>query len=401
MKRINPRTLLILSVAVFCIFVWQRPYLTNAQQPNSPEQIVQQAWEQAQASSTYDYRANLEQTTYPLPKLSNSGRTAVQDTLLIEGNVNQAEERLEMTLWQNGNTSLDAGLSIRVEAGVAYGRTGQNDWQEVNNVSDLFAPGGDPLGFLHAVTNLAEAGSETRQFGDTTLTFTQYSFEMDGPAYATYMRQKMMAQLKERGTLPIGLTIDSAEFYRQMTGQGDIWIDANGLPSRMQVAMSFPPQNENGRTEATITTDFSNYNQSNITQATTTFQGDPKTWITHRLPDAKAQSNIAAYILIWLGIMVVLLIVITHWRSRKLHSVIGLIIIFSMLFAPLLQSHHAYAFADEMNAQEAEQSVRQAEAEEIQAARDELKETNWDPHQSASDQFPVNSDQSEIIHNTS
>lgn len=70
--------------------------------------------------------------------------------------------------------------------GVRGGRVGAGAWQKVDLDTASFAPGGDPLGFLAAARDVKPGPAETRELGDTTLSYSTFTFELDGtPSRAT------------------------------------------------------------------------------------------------------------------------------------------------------------------------------------------------------------------------
>ncbi|MCP5088591.1 MAG: hypothetical protein GY952_17515, partial [Rhodobacteraceae bacterium] len=251
----------------------------------TPEQIVQQAWELAQVSGTYNYRADMEQTTIPAPSLANAGRPLQTTQLLLEGSVNLSDETMAMTLWNDSSGDPNKGVAIRVEDGVTYGRLGQSEWQEIDNVADSFAPGGDPLGFLAGAANIQDAGTEVRHIGDLTLTLTRYTFDLDGNAFAAHMRQQMAEAMQKYGPLPQGMSLEMSAEYKNMSGQGELWLDEAGLPFLLTTDIQFPPQPNGDQVEATVSTSYSNFDQERIAQTAVSFLTDPAVWTSVHIPD--------------------------------------------------------------------------------------------------------------------
>ncbi len=88
----------------------------------------------------------------------------------------------------------------------------------------------------------------------------RYAFELNGPCYANFMRAQLEDTLRRKGELPAGITLNLSHQYTNMTGHGEIWVNANGLPIRQIIHLEFPP--ERGameRVTAGITTDFRNW----------------------------------------------------------------------------------------------------------------------------------------------
>jgi hypothetical protein len=51
----------------------------------------------------------------------------------------------------------------------------------------------------------------------------------------------MEEELRRKGKLPAGLTVDLADHYVDMTGTGELWVNDEGLPIRQVLQMTFPP----------------------------------------------------------------------------------------------------------------------------------------------------------------
>ncbi len=115
--------------------------------------------------------------------------------------MDRANEAMELTLWSPGADR--DGVVLRVAKGKAYGRLdAESDWQEIPNPTDIFAPGGDLLGFLVAAENIqevesreyeaAEAKNDVDAFTPYSLlptSYSHYTFDINGPRYATYVRE--------------------------------------------------------------------------------------------------------------------------------------------------------------------------------------------------------------------
>lgn len=71
---------------------------------------------------------------------------------------------MQMRTQENGQAKV---IDLKVEQGQAYGRlTKDGDWTPIDGGSDLFAPGGDLLGFLVAAENVqVDSGQKTEHQG--------------------------------------------------------------------------------------------------------------------------------------------------------------------------------------------------------------------------------------------
>ena len=69
----------------------------------------------------------------------------------------------------------------------------------------------------------------------------------------------MEEQLQDRGKLPVGMTLDTPQMYRDAQGKGEVWIDGDGLPLRLTVHMILPPERDGSHVEGDVRTDFSGF----------------------------------------------------------------------------------------------------------------------------------------------
>ena len=206
----------------------------------------------------------------------------------MEGSVDLPARTLQLSLWQGAGSLLipGDGVEIRIEGDQAYGRQSGGQWQEIDDFSGSFAPGGDLLVYLVGAKNVVELGTETidvpvpgvqespqdgdptillsQQDGDPaalssvlTVAYTRYSFDLDGPAVAEEVRQQWQRELQEQGDLPAGAEIQAPAQFRDATGHGELWLDSQGLPKRLMVEIIYPPEAETGASgRATIRSDF-------------------------------------------------------------------------------------------------------------------------------------------------
>jgi len=348
----------------------------------SSKQVIQRAWRCAQESGAYHFSTDIAQTTYPAPALVNVGRSSRQDLLHIEGQTNFPERTMLMTLWKGGGSliGLRDGVEVRIEGDQAYGRQIGGAWQEVDDFSDAFAPGNDLMAYLAGAKNVRELDAETRSLtssqGEISTTFTRYVFDVDGPAFAEHTRAQLEDYLREKGELPAGLSLDSSNVYRTMTGSGEVWIDSRGLPLRLTVHLAYPPQRNGERIEANIQTDFSHF--ASLAQSRNPLARLASALGLPHTPDgwrrAVQQAALAT------GFLGLLLLFLAYRKSHKVYAAFVVAIIFSMLVTPLLQSHQVYAFSRRIATQREEHERQQEEQDAAHEAADELLTSDWNPH---------------------
>ncbi len=359
-----------------------------------PAQAVQNAWRRAQESGAYHFATEIVQTTHPAPTLVNVGHSSRRETLHLEGQADLPDRTLLLTLWKDGGNVLTGrdGVEVRIEGDSAYGRPIGGTWQEIDDFTDAFAPGSDLMAYLAGAANVREAGTETRalpspeggEARDGGITFTRYRFDLDGPAFADYLQRQLEDYLREEGALPAGVTLSASDEFRRATGHGEVWIDGRGLPLRLTVHLAYPPQRSGERIEAEIRTDFWDFGplpeaRSPLARLTG-LPGLPRS--PRERQRAARQGSMAASMvgLLWL--------LLTHRRSKRTYALLVLVILFSMVVAPLLQSRQVYAFSQrlavEREAQERREEESQAEDDVLRA----LRAPDWDPHRNPLEERP-------------
>ena len=359
-----------LAAAVLLLVAALTPQGSHAR-PLSPHEQVQSAWQRTQEIGKYNFATEIMQTTYPAPALVNVGRSSRKDTLYLEGQANLPERSLTMAMWNGGGSTLNRndGVELRIEDDHGYSRVSGGEWQEVDDLSNAFAPGKDLMAYLAGAKNVK------RENADSSLTdpISCFTFDVDGPTFARYMRDQLERHLTDKGELPAGLSLDTSDVYRAVTGQGKVWLDERGLPMRLSVHIVYPPQRNGERVEADIKTDFSGFPmtvpaRNSLDRIAASLPRTPKDW-----QRAGTQSAM------WLGCIGLSFILVTRARSKKVYAAVVMSLITSIVITPLLSSHQAAAFMERQAARQAEYDAQQQEQDTIRQAREELTASDWDP----------------------
>jgi hypothetical protein len=352
----------IVSIALLLMGLATAPPVSWAGGPPLPEEVVQRAWQLAWESGAYHFATEIVQTTYPAPAVANLGRSSRQETVYIEGNVDLPMHTMLMSLWQDGGNVLNpqrGGVEIRTEGDRAYTRQVGGAWQEVDDFSGAFAPSGDLMSYLVGAKNVQELSTDTHQLPSpnenetAAVTFARYSFDVDGPAFARHVRDRLKTYLREKGELPLGMTLDTSRMYLDMTGQGEVWIDSLGLPLRLTVHLVYLEQDDGERVEADVKTDFSDFESAPASDPPIARSTMTKLGLSRTPREWQRIGQRAALVVGFLGLLIVLL---SRRAARKVYAILILTVIVSMVATPLLQSHHAYAFYEH-------QATRQAQYE--------------------------------------
>jgi Concanavalin A-like lectin/glucanases superfamily/Bacterial TSP3 repeat/Bacterial Ig-like domain len=395
-----------------------------------PAEAVRRAWQRARDAGVYAFATDLAQITYPARSLSNAGRGPDRSQLHMEGQIDQPARTLEFRMWQPSMTGAGgaasgmapgSGAEARIEGDRAYVRplratvSGQSgdaagaddgagaDWKEVEDFSASFAPDNDPLAFLGGMKNVQEIPGEeqgSRGAEETSLTFhvSRFTFDLDGPTFAMYMRDQLEQQLSERGELPLNLTLEAPDSFRKMTGSGELWVDAQGFPLRLAMHLAFPEERNGSHLEADVQTDFSGFPQqvASIPKLT----DNPVAWANSlfsqsainnpQSPINKAAETGGAGGALACGLGATALLLACR-RSRRLYAAVVIAVIFSMVVVPLMQSERALAFFERQaaragtglslgtNGQAVDAEIVQKEEAAQQAAANSLAPA-WDPH---------------------
>ncbi|MCB0128382.1 MAG: hypothetical protein KDE58_39215, partial [Caldilineaceae bacterium] len=261
--------LLVIGLLVLTTALIRRPLLADVL-PQSAYQQLQAVWQRAGASAQYDYHSTILQTTIPTARLSNAGRSSQTQRIRIDGNLDKTADIMQMAL-QVGQRE---PVAVKIEAGQAYGRQGNGDeWSALEQMSDLFAPAGDPLGLLAAMENVRVLGPNAPGMEDisapaevlaarnqTEGAISRYAFDLSGPRFAAFMKAQMEEQLRHKGELPPSVSLSTPNQYVGMTGQGELFVNDPGLPVRQLLHINLPPQTgADSQISADIVTVFENW----------------------------------------------------------------------------------------------------------------------------------------------
>ncbi len=351
----------------------------------SPEGEVREAWRRAQDIGQYHFTSELVQTTHPGPALVNVGRSSETQRLYMEGETDLPADQLQLALWQNEGSAVNQhnGIEIRIDGTETFGRVAGGEWQEMPEFANAFAPGQDLMGYLAGMRKVRDVGVETRamDFSDgsrTSASYRHYVFEVDGPDFAAYMRDQMEQHLIKHGELPVGMSLGLSDLYLDITGEGEVWLDGDGLPRRIKMHIVYPEMKNGDWVEATVINDFFGYPaaQASLLEA-------PLKWLAGALSPPRTGAGwgeLALQAGMMSAVLNMVLVLITVRRSRVLYAAVAIAVIVSTLVTPLLQGHRAYAFGAEQEAKRAEQDAAQKEIESQREYARIRRGPEWNPH---------------------
>jgi Ca2+-binding RTX toxin-like protein len=344
-------TRITLPYALLCIilFACALAVLPRAHAAFAPDPVAA-AWQRVQERGAYSFDSDVVQTTTPSASVANIGLSSREQRLHLAGQNDLRSNSTQMRLWTAGGSVLQAesGVEARLVNGKAQLRQGDGAWHDAPGLSETLAPAGDFLGYLAAVRDVQGHAPESR----AGVSFTRYTFWVDGPTFARAVRDQLEAAMRAQGQLAAGAQLDVPASYAQMTGDGELWIGADGLPLRQILHLRFPEQR--GETlAASITVDLSGYPPAPAGLALLNIR--PADWLP----------QIAA-IMLWLSFA---LLLVRGWRSRRLFRALSWALLAVLLTSPALSAARAQAAETERAAQSAELAQAQGEQQALASAR--------------------------------
>ncbi|MFZ0547188.1 MAG: LamG-like jellyroll fold domain-containing protein, partial [Candidatus Promineifilaceae bacterium] len=339
----------------------QQPTIqTNNPSPDAAD-AVQSAWERVRQGGVYDFSADVTQYTIPLPSVTNVGRGGKETSFYLEGSTNLPDEQMNLRLWSQGGSVLQPGtaVEIKTDGDTVLARQGEEGWQEIEDFRGLVAPNGDFMSFISAAEAVTYQGVVTLSGQQ----YDHYTFDVNGPTFAAFIRDNLAQSLAEQGKLPPGIELKSPAVYADMTGTGELWIDSRGLPLRQTLHLQFPPQEET-RTEASITVHFSNFpaqaahqNGLPLSEGLAAALDFGKSGVS-----GVAGQTAAFSLAVLLSLLIFVGLVLSSHR-RKVYTAVVTLFIVAMLTSPFIQGTHLSAFYDEQAAVQEQQEAVTAESD--------------------------------------
>jgi hypothetical protein len=212
---------------------------------------LEAAWEHAREARSYRFTADVEQRLIPRPLPSMIGQTDQRVDMRIEGEVTLPDyARLQLRFEGGG---LDVPPLELIQDGAETYLLKDGEKIPVENPAGLSSPTTDYLGYLAAAENVRECESASQRVGESAQ-LACYTYDINGPRFAEYVRDQMEEQ--RRSELPPHVTLSPSPLLQRMSGHGQLWVDADGLPLRQVVDLDMPEVNEEYDAQAHIIVDF-------------------------------------------------------------------------------------------------------------------------------------------------
>ena len=345
---------------------------SRSQAAATPAEAVTAAWQRALASGSYRFIGDVTQVTVPQATLGNVGSTSRAERLYLEGQTDAHLQTMDLRLWSDqwsGGSALvpESGLQVQTAGGKTRTRSGGGAWQDAPGVTDSFAPQGDFMGYLAAIRHVTAGAPETR----AGRTFTRYTFDVDGPAFAAYSRDKIQQAMAARGELPSGMQLEVSSYYSGMTGTGELWVGDDGLPLRQTLDLNFPPS-RNESVNAQISVTFSAFARP---LAGWSIVADPaRLW--------QAAGGLLGQFGLLTAMLGGVVLMVAYRRKRALYVGLVIALIVFMVAGPLLADERTVHFFSAQSAQAAVLDQQRADSAAAQQARELVGQTAKaiDPH---------------------
>ncbi len=350
---------------------------------NEAQAKIEAAWADVAQMVSYEFRTLVDQTAYPKPSIANAGRPPMEETMGLEGSFTLDTGRMETTIWPDATFDPDRGADMLIENGKSYIRqSATSAWEEVGDVGGTFAPGGDPFSFLAGMKNVQAIGLETRTIAGVTLQFETFAFDLNSGAFAAYVERRNAQIIAEQGELPAGLEPGVDEQLREMTGNGQVWLDQNGNIARLTLDLNTPATDDAGPIVATITSDFYSYVYAD-TAMTSSLMSAPFQTVVETAAVVAQPENASKLGWAILAVGLLILVALFVWRTvhtKVFHTTLASVIICGMVLPPLIQAGEVRAYYEEQVAESQEQAAEQEKHETQQTARESYFANDWNPH---------------------
>ncbi|MCB0166085.1 MAG: PKD domain-containing protein, partial [Anaerolineae bacterium] len=289
------------------------------------------ALEQAQWAGQYDYTTDIAQTRRYGPRLENAGRSDKVNRLQVNGAVDQPADTVYLSLVAPGQGT----AALKVVAGVVYEQQPDKSWQPLQAEASAQLSGSNlsPTDILAAAANVQYATAANTLLPADLLPandqgLTRLAFDVDGAAFAAVLKRQMEAQLKAENRWQPNMMLDLGQMYTSMTGQGELWISAEGFPVRQMMVLTIPDPNGDTLT-AQIKTTFSHWRAVPRSLQTR--------WLSLLPPIEAGLIRLMAVLVVAAGVVAC----VTYRGLRRVQAALSIAIITSTVGTPLVNIANA------------------------------------------------------------
>ena len=314
---------------------WQQMQPPRPPAAPSPEDALRDAWEQAQAAGSYRFTADSEQTLIPRPVPGMIGQTDQRVDARISGEVT-LPDFARITLRFEG-AGLDEQPLELIQDGIESYVVRDGEKVAVDNPTGLSSTTADYLGYLAAAENVQRIAEV-----DDAAHFTRYSYDINGQRFAEHVRDQMQAG----GQIPAGMSLEPSPLLSDMSGQGELWVDEDGMPVRQIVDLDMPGVTDAYDARVHLVVDF-DFSQA-VAAGAGAAQGSGAGASGLLSPLSGVQSPLSKSAIPKIAIFFVSLLLavalIGYRQHRRVYAAVAIAITVIMVASPLLQAGNILRF---------------------------------------------------------
>lgn len=341
-SRFASRQFLSAILLILIVFLLAGPTSTHSAPLLEADNPIQVVREQVFAQDEYRYTADINQTFIPRPLPHMVGETSERVDLFLEGEVDQLNEFSRLNIRFEGGPLSGEPVITEMEAGQTY-LLADGERTLIDNPIALASPDGDFLAYLAAADQIQPIPASD----DLPEGYTAYSFNINGPAFANYIRDQMMKSAAASvNALP-------SPILQRISGQGQLWVNENGLPSRQIMDIEIPEASDDYNARVHIVLDYQFAGEAAYHLPTTISTFAPSQTADQLLPMSEGNAVTATptttspfpfdlvkqlpQMVFCLLMLVVAYALIFSRQQRRLYRAVAIVMTFILLTSPIFQ----------------------------------------------------------------
>ena len=304
---------------------WMNVLDTHKQQ--SPAQLLDDAYQRVIDAKAYEYSLEGEQTLIPRALVTMIGQSEQRVDVLVEGEVTLPDYSM-MSISMDGLGLDPTPVAMVIEDGKSY-LLREGEKIPTENPIGVTSPNGDYLSYLAAAKNVQRCESDSAPF---VTAVSCYTYNIDGPAFAEHVRLQLQANLAQTpGATALGAQVGTAPLLQQMSGEGKVWLDANGLPLRQKVDLYVPEVDMHYDADISMYIDY-RFEAEAIAAATAPLSILPAPEVVVEAVETSIPHLFVLILFLTIGFILIFL------RHRRwMYSFVALSVTFILVMTPVLQ----------------------------------------------------------------
>ena len=279
----------------------------------------------AKISGAFSFRSEVKQITNPTPSLANVGTTAKTQEYTIAGTIDESNQTATIII-TNANRLI---LEMRKTRESTFVRNADNaPWKRVPSAAAV-----SQLNSLSFLQGIIDARTLTSAPNERT-----YGFDFSGKKFSDSFHR--LLKTDENAGIQRSaewITLSTSSELTQSVGQGKITVDSQGLPTHMELQLTFAGTRLTPSSTAIIKTVFRDYATSGL--ALRALLKQPLTMLGTYFGNEYAQIRWWALTVFTL-LSIVSLAVVLHARYRELYLPIALIVVAMQVYQPFVNVPH-------------------------------------------------------------